>query len=107
MFGILTLMVANATLRGGFEERLKKIIKFCKRNSGNIILFIDEVHMLYKLGGCSETSQDAMNVLKSYLSNDDIIMIGTTTKKEYTEYMAQDETFCLRLEVIELLPLLI
>lgn len=95
--------VANTTLRGEFEERLKKLIKFCKRNYGNIILFIDEVRMLYKLGGCSEMPQDAMNVLKPYLSNDDIIMIGATTKKEYTEYMAQDTTFCLRLEVIELL----
>lgn len=94
-------LVADTEYRGKFEEKINKIIEFCRKNRGKIILFVDEVHTLYKLGSSEGNTNDAMNILKPYLSNGDIVMIGATTKKEYSEYIACDEAFCRRLEKID------
>lgn len=95
-------LVAGTKYRGDFEEKLKKIINFCIKNKGKIILFIDEVHTLYGLGRAEESSNDALNILKPYLSRGDIIIIGATTNSEYKKYMANDPAFLRRMEIVKL-----
>lgn len=95
-------LVAGTKYRGDFEEKLNKIIDFCRNNRGKIILFIDEIHTLYKLGASDGNYLDAMNILKPYITNGDIIIIGATTNYEYKECITQDEAFCRRLEKIDI-----
>lgn len=95
-------LVSGTTYRGMFEENLKKIIDFCKANRGKIILFVDEMHTLCNLGNGIERGMDAINILKPYIGNGDIIMIGATTKNEYEEYLVPDSAFLRRFDKIEI-----
>ena len=97
-------LVANAKYLGTFESRMKKLIDFCLANQGKVILFIDEIHKLYGLGRTENSSMDAMNILKPYLSRGEITVIGATTEEEYQMYMANDSAFLRRYEKVELLP---
>lgn len=99
-----SLLISGTKYRGDLEENINKLISFCKNNNGNIILFIDEIHTLYGLGRTDDSSIDAMNILKPYLSNGDITLIGATTKEEYTNYLARDPAFIRRIEKIDILP---
>ncbi len=84
----LSSMVAGAKYRGEFEERLKKAMKEVK-DSGNVILFIDEIHTIIGAGG-AEGAIDAANILKPSLSRGDIQLIGATTINEYRKYIEKD-----------------
>ena len=95
-------LVSDTKYVGQFEKKLNKLLNFCKSTNGNLILFVYEMHTLYGLGRAEGSSIDAINILKPYISNGDIIIIGATTKKEYNEYIAQDEAFCRRFEKIEI-----
>lgn len=95
-------LVSDTKYVGQFEKKINKLLEFCKSTNGNLILFIDEMHTLYGLGRTEDSSIDAMNILKPYISNGDIIIIGATTKKEYNKYIDQDEAFCRRIEKIEI-----
>lgn len=97
-------LVAGTKYRGDFEEKLKKVIEFCKKNNDKIIIFIDEIHMLYKLGATDNDAIDAMNILKPYISSGDITIIGATTKMEYEKYMANDPAFLRRFEKVDITP---
>ncbi|MDR0908176.1 MAG: ATP-dependent Clp protease ATP-binding subunit [Spirochaetaceae bacterium] len=81
-------VVAGTKYRGEFEERIKKIIKEAVQ-SGNIILFIDEIHTLVGAGSASG-SLDASNMLKPALARGEIRCIGATTLKEYRRYIERD-----------------
>lgn len=81
-------MVAGTKYRGQFEERIKAVMKEVKQ-SGNIILFIDELHMLVGAGG-AEGSIDASNVIKPALSRGEMQCIGATTLSEYRKYIEKD-----------------
>ena len=81
-------IVAGAKYRGEFEDRLKNIIDEVM-NSGDIILFIDEMHTLIG-AGASEGSIDAANILKPALSRGELQVIGATTLKEYKKYIEKD-----------------
>lgn len=98
-------LVAGTGIRGQFEEKVNKLINVCRKNKGKIILFIDEIHTLYGLGRTDESSSDAMNMLKPYLSNGDITIIGATTNEEYKKYIAKDPAFARRLENVDIRPL--
>ncbi|MCT6821409.1 MAG: ATP-dependent Clp protease ATP-binding subunit [Lactobacillus apis] len=77
-------MVAGSSLRGSFEERLKKVIDEAKKNP-NIILFIDEIHNIVGAGSTDSenNSGDAANILKPALASGDLNLIGATTTGEY------------------------
>ena len=82
-------MVAGAKYRGDFEERLKNAINSIK-NSGNVILFIDEIHQIVGAGSTSEGNMDAANILKPMLARGELQTIGATTLEEYRKYIEKD-----------------
>ena len=82
-------LVAGAKYRGEFEERLKAVLKEIKNSDGNIILFIDEIHMIVGAGAL-ECAMDASNMLKPLLARGEIHCIGATTLNEYRKYIEKD-----------------
>ena len=84
----MSSLVAGAKYRGEFEDRLKAVIEEVKE-SGNIILFIDEIHTIVG-AGASEGSMDAANILKPALARGELNTIGATTLKEYRKYFEKD-----------------
>ena len=87
-------LVSGTKYRGEFEERVNGLINEAIRN-GNIILFIDEIHTIMKTGS-SEAGVDGANILKPYLARNDLKIIGSTTKREYDEYLKKDGAFARR-----------
>ena len=81
-------LVAGAKYRGEFEERLKAVLKEIKDSDGEIIMFIDEIHMIVGNGG--EGAMDAGNMLKPMLARGEIHCIGATTLNEYRKYIEKD-----------------
>ncbi len=84
----MTSLIAGTQFRGQFESRMKGIIDECK-SFGNIILVIDEIHNIIGAGD-GEHSMNAANILKPSLANGEIQLIGTTTLKEYRQYIEKD-----------------
>ena len=84
----LTSMVAGTKYRGDFEERIKAAMEEVK-NSGNIILFIDEIHTIIG-AGAAEGSADAANILKPSLARGEFQLIGATTIDEYRKHIEKD-----------------
>ena len=82
-------LVAGAKYRGEFEERLKNVLNEVKKSEGNIIMFIDEIHMIVG-AGAAEGAIDAANILKPILARGDIQLIGATTIEEYRKYIEKD-----------------
>ncbi len=82
-------LVAGAKYRGEFEERLKAVLNKVKESDGNIIMFIDEIHLIVGAGK-SDGALDASNMLKPMLARGDLHCIGATTLKEYREYIEKD-----------------
>jgi len=82
-------LVAGAQFRGQFEERLKAVIKEVQQAEGEIILFIDEIHLLVGAGK-TEGAMDAANILKPALARGDLHAIGATTLNEYKKYIEKD-----------------
>src|SRR6185312_11146730 len=76
-------LVANTGIRGQFEERMKQLIKELQSRK-NIILFIDEIHLLVGAGS-AEGSMDAGNILKPALARGELQLVGATTLKEYRQ----------------------
>ena len=81
-------LVAGAKYRGEFEERLKAVLKEIKNSDGEIIMFIDEIHMI--VGAGAEGAMDAGNMLKPMLARGEIHVIGATTLNEYRKYIEKD-----------------
>lgn len=84
----MSALIAGAKYRGEFEDRLKSVVDEVKK-SGNIILFIDEIHTIVG-AGASEGSMDAANILKPALARGELHTIGATTLKEYRKYFEKD-----------------
>ncbi|MBT8355970.1 MAG: ATP-dependent chaperone ClpB [Desulfofustis sp.] len=82
-------LVAGAKYRGEFEDRLKAVIKEIVKRSGEIILFIDEIHTLVG-AGAAEGSMDASNMLKPALARGELHCVGATTLDEYRKYIEKD-----------------
>ena len=81
-------LIAGAKYRGEFEDRLKAVLKEVKESDGEIILFIDEIHMI--VGAGAEGAMDAGNMLKPMLARGEIHCIGATTLNEYRKYIEKD-----------------
>lgn len=97
----MTSVVAGTTFRGEFENRLKEIISEATRNK-NVILFIDEIHIIVGAGN-SQGGLDAANILKPALSKGDIQCIGATTYSEYKKYIEKDPALARRFQPMQLL----
>ena len=84
----MAAMIAGTKYRGEFEDRLKKVISEIKKQ-GNVIVFIDELHLLVG-AGAAEGSMDAANILKPALARGELHMIGATTLDEYRKHIEKD-----------------
>ncbi len=98
----LAMMVAGTKYRGQFEERIKALMNEVKR-TGNIILFIDEMHTIVGAGG-AEGAMDAANVLKPALARGEMQCIGATTFDEYRKYVEKDNALERRFQVVAVNP---
>lgn len=94
----LSSIIAGTKLRGEFEERLVKIMNEIKA-MGNVIVFIDEVHNVIGMGN-DAGSMDAANILKQYLTGDELSFIAATTQAEYEKYFIKDGAMNRRFEPI-------
>jgi ATP-dependent Clp protease ATP-binding subunit ClpB len=83
-------LIAGAKYKGEFEERLKSVVKEVTQSSGNIVLFIDEIHTLVGAGG-GEGAMDAANILKPALARGELRAVGATTLDEYQKYFEKDK----------------
>ncbi len=83
-------LIAGAKYKGEFEERLKSVVKEVSGSSGEIVLFIDEIHTLVGAGG-GEGAMDAANILKPALARGELRAIGATTLNEYQKFFEKDK----------------
>lgn len=93
-------LVAQTTYRGQFEERLQGLIEEATQ-AKDVILFVDEIHMLVGAGLVKGSNMDAANILKPALARGDIKLIGATTESEYYRYIAQDPAFERRFQLVK------
>jgi ATP-dependent Clp protease ATP-binding subunit ClpB len=91
-------LIAGAKYRGEFEERLKRVIEEVT-DAGNIILFIDEIHMLVG-AGASGGAMDASNLIKPALSRGEIRCVGATTLEEYRKHIEKDAALMRRFQIV-------
>ena len=95
----LSGMVAGTKYRGEFEERIKKVLEEVKK-SGNVILFIDELHTIVGAGS-AEGAVDAANIIKPALGRGEIQVIGATTLNEYRKYIEKDAALERRFQPVQ------
>lgn len=88
----MSSLVAGASHRGEFEERLRNVIQETMASSGQVILFIDEVHILMGAGGEGDT-MNASNIIKPHLARGQLQIIGATTTSEYRKNFEKDKAF--------------
>ncbi|HQX26500.1 MAG TPA: ATP-dependent chaperone ClpB [Alphaproteobacteria bacterium] len=95
----LGALLAGSKFRGEFEERLKSVLDEIKANSGEIILFLDELHTLVGAGK-AEGSMDAGNMLKPALARGELHMVGATTLNEYRKHIEKDAALARRFQPV-------
>ena len=93
-------MIAGTQFRGQFEERIKALLKKVEASNGNIILFIDEIHMIVGAGSTNEGSMDAANILKPMMARGQLHLIGATTLDEYREKIEKDPALERRMQKV-------
>ena len=96
----MSSLVAGAKFRGDFEERLKGVIRDTIESKGQVILFIDELHMLVGAGASGEGSMDASNMLKPSLARGELHCVGATTLNEYRKHIEKDAALARRFQPV-------
>ncbi len=95
----LNALLAGASYRGEFEERLKRVVDAVLAADGKYVLFVDEIHTLMG-AGATAGGADAANLLKPALARGQLSMIGATTYSEYKKYLETDAAFTRRFQVV-------
>ncbi len=93
-------MLSGARFRGDFEERMKDFLEEAEAD-GDVILFIDELHMIMGAGAGASETMDAANILKPILARGGLQVIGATTLKEYRRYIEKDAAFERRFQPVD------
>lgn len=96
----LAAIMSGTRFRGDLEERLKMIIEEIKANRDNLIVFIDELHLLVGTGSGGESGMDAANIFKPSLARGELHVVGATTLKEYKKYIEKDQALERRFQPI-------
>ncbi|CNR94068.1 protein disaggregation chaperone [Salmonella enterica subsp. enterica serovar Typhimurium str. DT104] len=99
----LTLILAGASFKGEFEKRIKAILQEIEQNSDQVIIFIDEIHLLIGTGSSGTDSMDFANILKPIMARGQIKLIGATTNSEYRLYIEKDGALERRMQKVEIL----
>ena len=99
----LGTMLAGTQFRGDFEKRIKQVMDGVTHESGNNIVYIDEIHNLVGAGAVGESSMDASNMLKPYLESSSVRFIGSTTYEEYNKYFSRSKGLVRRFQQIDIL----
>ena len=99
----LGAMLAGTKYRGDFEERLKGVLDQVKK-LGNVIMFIDEIHMILGAGSSSGNQMDASNLLKPMLAKGQLTCVGATTYDEYHEHFEKDKALVRRFQKYDIEP---
>ena len=94
-------LMAGTKYRGEFEQRMQTLIKYIKEQSGNVLLFIDEIHQLVGAGK-TEGAMDAANLLKPALARGELHCIGATTPNEYQKYILGDSALDRRFRAVRI-----
>jgi ATP-dependent Clp protease ATP-binding subunit ClpB len=97
----LASLLAGAKYRGEFEERLKAVLQKIKDSDGEILLFVDEIHMIVGAGR-TEGAMDASNMLKPMLARGELHCIGATTLNEYRKYIEKDSALERRFQKVQI-----
>ena len=95
-------LLAGTQYRGDFENRIKQIMDGVQEESGNNIVYIDEIHTLVGAGATGEGAMDASNMLKPYLESGNIRFIGSTTYEEYNRHFARSKGMIRRFQQIDI-----
>ena len=95
-------LLAGTQYRGDFENRIKMIMDGVQAESGNNIVYIDEIHTLVGAGATGEGAMDASNMLKPYLESGSIRFIGSTTYEEYNRHFARSKGMIRRFQQIDI-----
>ncbi|AWX69659.1 ATP-dependent Clp protease ATP-binding subunit [[Mycoplasma] anseris] len=98
----LASILAGTEFRGQFEDRLKKIINEVVKSDGEIILFIDEIHMLVGAGSTGQNDMDAANILKPLMARGQLHLMGATTLDEYRERIEKDPALERRMQKVQI-----
>ncbi|WP_127942681.1 AAA family ATPase [Mycoplasma sp. ATU-Cv-703] len=93
-------LIAGASFQGQFEKRLKSLMKEIKEAQGNLILFIDEIHMIVGTGKNAQGGMDAAQIIKPMLARGEMRLIGATTLDEHRKYIEQDPALERRLQKV-------
>jgi ATPases with chaperone activity, ATP-binding subunit len=93
-------LVEGTTYRGQFEQKLNQLIEELVASAGEVILFIDEIHLLIGAGAAGDSSMDAANILKPYLARGTVQCIGATTFGEYAKYIEKDPALARRFQKV-------
>ena len=97
----ISALLAGCQYRGTFEQKINNLCDDLS-NSKDVILFLDEMHATIGAGGSMQNDLDMANMLKTFISNDQIKIIGCTTTYEYNKYFSNDKAFRRRFNVIEI-----
>ncbi|WP_373440909.1 ATP-dependent Clp protease ATP-binding subunit [Metamycoplasma equirhinis] len=99
----IAALIAGTQYRGQFEERLKGILSAVEKANGEVLLFIDEIHMIVGAGETGESNIDAANMLKPMMARGQLHLIGATTLDEYRKYIEKDPALERRMQKVIIL----